>query len=151
MSQEYRQYYNEMLEKGQEYQDFVADELYKRGISIGSYASKKWQIEHGENRAGIEIKYDMQFCNTRRLWIEISEKSHPINALYVKSGIYRDDNSWLYVIGDYRTIFILPKVTLRLLFEAGRYPERENNSRTSTGFLFPEKDARKYAAITVVL
>jgi len=148
---DYKEYYDKMLIEGQEYQDFVADELYKRGISLGTYASKKWQIEHGENRAGVEIKYDMKVSETGNLWIETKEKSHPDRPNYVASGIYRDDNSWLYCIGDYNVIYVMPKTILRIMFEQRKYRELENGSKTSMGFLLPKDKAQMYAAIVITL
>lgn len=94
--------YKEMLEKGLEYQDFITDMLLSEiGISLSTYSSKKYQYSVGENKQGIEIKFDDRYKETGNLYIEIKEKSNAINANYVDSGIYRSDNTWLYVIGDY--------------------------------------------------
>lgn len=141
----YADYYDEMLEIALEFQDFVSEALYASGFPIGCYSSRKWQQDKGESRAGVEIKFDRIFHRSGRLWIETSEKADPANGHYVPSGIYRNDNSWLYVIGDYSAIWILPKNILRLLFESLRYQEIQNNTATSTGFFLPVGDADKYA------
>ena len=93
-------YYEKQLEVGLEFQDFVTSELYKRGIVVVGYSSKKYQLNEGENLLGAEIKRDGLFRKTGNLYIEIKEKSHPQKKKYIDSGIYRKDNSWLFVIGD---------------------------------------------------
>lgn len=142
----YSEYYNKSLADGQEYQDFVAEQLYKIGLPLFNYASKKYQFKYGENKLGVEIKYDKIHKATGRVWIEVSEKSNPRNKEYVKSGIYRNDNTWLYVIGDYSVIYIFSKKLLRQLAESSKYKIRENSTKTSEGFLLPLADVIKYTA-----
>lgn len=139
-------HYRPLLAEALEFQDYVAEKLYETGLPLFNYASKKYQFERGENKLGVEIKKDRKFATTRNLWIEISEKSDPSKECYVTSGIRRNDNTWLYVIGDERTIFIFSKRFLVKLLEAKKYKVIENSTKTSKGFLFPEVDARKYAA-----
>ena len=134
------------LAEALEFQDFVAEKLYAVGLPLFNYASRKYQVEKGENKLGIEIKKDAKFNKTGNLWIEIAEKSDPTNPSYVSSGIFRNDNSWLYAIGDETTLFIFPKSLLVNLYNSQRYKTMENGTKTSKGFLLPEKDARKYAA-----
>lgn len=104
------------------------------------YASRRFQIAHGENMLGAEIKRDGKFRQTGNLYIETAEKAHPDNPRYVPAGIQREDNSWLYVIGDEQTLFIFSTKYLRLL--AGRY--RVVETPTSIGFLLPVAEAEKY-------
>ena len=140
----YKEYYKEKLEEGLEYQDFVSEVLYKIGIPLFSYNSKKYQIKHGENKLGIEIKFDNKSAETGNIYIEIAEKSNPANANFVLSGIYRNDNTWLYVIGNYKKVFIFSKTILKLLHKGNRYKNVQTD--TSRGFLLPLKDAEKYAS-----
>ena len=86
------------LEKGRIFQDYILFDLNKRGISFSNYTSKKFQYKVGENTAGIEIKHDMMFRKTNNLFIEIKTKCR--NGSWLKSGIYRNDNTWLFLIGD---------------------------------------------------
>lgn len=139
-------HYKPRLAEALEFQDYVAEKLYETGLPLFNYASKKYQCERGENKLGVEIKKDKKFNSTRNLWIEVSEKSDPSKECYVTSGIRRNDNTWLYVIGDEQVIFIFPKRFLVKLLESNRYKIIENGTKTSKGFLLPEKDARKYAA-----
>lgn len=133
-------YYNSKLQQGLEFQDRVAKELYQRGIVIIGYASRKYQNSEGENMLGAEIKRDGMFRDTGNLYIEIAEKSHPDKLEYIPSGIYRQDNSWLYVIGDEETIYIFSTKYLRMLEKRYHHVEKP----TSKGFLLPIADAEKY-------
>lgn len=108
--------YANNLQLGLEYQDFVFDQLRRRDdmpIFLGAYASRKYQNDKGESPSGLEIKYDRRFHETGNLYIEIAEKSDATLHEYTASGIMRDDNSWLYLIGDYDEAFIFPKNLLR--------------------------------------
>ncbi len=133
-------YYGKKLEQGLEFQDVVTSALYQRGIVVVGYASRRFQNEQGENMLGAEIKRDGMFRMTGNLYIETAEKSHPDNRNYIPSGIYRADNSWLYVIGDEHTIFIFATKYLRML--EARYPKTEKP--TSLGFLMPMGQAEKF-------
>lgn len=139
----YKSYYKECLEKGLEYQDFVTSLLLKEvGIPLSSLSSKKYQYSVGENLQGIEIKFDDLYKDTGNLYIEVKEKADPKNIKYVGSGIYRSDNSWIYLIGDYHEVYIFGKSHLKLMYDSGKY--REVKKPTSVGFLIPKKDAEKY-------
>ena len=134
-------YYAKKLEQGLEFQDVVTRALYQRGIVVIGYASRRFQNSHGENMLGAEIKRDGKFRETGNLYIETSEKSHPDNPSYVPSGIYRADNSWLYVIGDEKDIWIFSVKYLRLLSKRFHVVEKP----TSIGFLLPIEEANKYS------
>lgn len=139
----YKNYYNEHLEKGLEYQDFVANLLLKEvGIPLSSLSSKKHQYSVGENLQGIEIKFDDLYKKTGNLYIEVKEKADPNNKDYIDSGIYRSDNSWIYLIGDYNEIFLFGKSHLKLIHQTGRY--KEVIKPTSIGFLLNKLVAEKY-------
>lgn len=140
--EQFKKQYADNLIDGGEYQDFVMDQLYMNGIPIANYSSKKYQLMKGENRAGIEIKFDRMLEDTGNLWIEVAEKSNLDNLEYVPSGIHR--NSWLYVIGNFKEIYIFPQNILKMI--AKKYLLRENGTKTSMGFLIPRNDAEKYAA-----
>lgn len=133
-------YYAEKLEQGLQFQDVMTRELYLRGIVVVGYASRAYQIKHGENMLGAEIKRDGNFRETGNLYIEVAEKSHPDRPKYIPSGIHREDNSWLFVIGDEVTAWIFPINYLRKL--QSRY--HEVTLPTSIGFLMPVSEADKY-------
>jgi hypothetical protein len=142
----------EMMYAAQKYQDFVVDYCaLHAGLVIQVYGSREWQYLVGESRNGVEIKYDMMLIQTGNVYVEIGEKAGPRDGDYAPSGIYRDDNSWLYIIGNYDVFYVFAKTALRLLYNQvkdgqPRYPRRENKYKTSTGFLLTAKQADVYAA-----
>ena len=140
--------YKQKLEQGLHYQDFVIEKLYDRGLPIISYASKEYQNMIGENKAGIEIKNDTKFSITGNFYVEIAEKSNANNLNYIASGIFRNDNTWLYVIGNKEWIYVFAKNQLILLYNAKIY--KEVITSTSQGFLLPIKDAREKWAIKII-
>jgi hypothetical protein len=150
---QYDDYFYVQLEKGREYEDFVRNEFSKRGLFFLCHQSRKWQYERGDTSAGIEIKQDTIFSRTQQLWIEVEEKRHPDNPHFVKAGIYRDDGSYLYAIGDRSKIFLFGSKQLRRLHRAQRdgkdlFERRE--IPTSKCFLIPVEQAEELYALTVL-
>jgi hypothetical protein len=147
--------YSDSLEIGNEFQDFVCIKLAKESIILQNINSKKFQYETGENLQGFEIKYDARCTGdkgtipTNQLSIEISEKTKDSNLNYIASGIYRNDNSWLYIQGNYMMFWIFSKRILKLLHKSGRYKEHE--LPTVKKFYLPITDADKYCAKKVIL
>lgn len=143
----YEKYRTVKIENGKVYQDFVVDACWNLlGLAIVQYSSVLYQQTIGESKTGAEIKHDEQFARTGNLWIEIEEKARPRPGAYVPSGIYRSDNTWLYIIGNYDHVFIFQKTLLQLLHRSGKWRLIENNTKTSRGFLLTETDANKWAA-----
>ena len=139
-----REYYKECLKKGLEYQDFVFDQLRHMDgmpIFLGAYASEKYQYDKGESLSGIEIKFDDKLKETNNLFIEVKEKTDPSNKEFVPSGIMRNDNSWLYLIGNYEQAFIFARRTLRVFCCEENPHVRLVSCREGTawGYLFPVK------------
>jgi hypothetical protein len=138
------------FEIGNEFQDFVCIELAKESIILQNINSKKFQYETGENLQGFEIKYDARCTGdkktnaTDQLSIEIAEKTNAGNIDYIDSGIYRSDNSWLYIQGNYMMFWIFAKKVLQLLHKSGRY--REHELPTIKKFYLSIEDADKYCA-----
>lgn len=88
---------------------------------------------------GVEIKYDRDMAKTGNVYFETVEKSELANSAYIASRILRDDNIWLYTIGDYSALYLCAKNLLRRIYECERKPSGyrivENGSRTSVGML----------------
>lgn len=124
------------------------EQFYKIGIPLISYSSKEYQNMIGENKAGIEIKNDTLFPETGNLYIEIAEKSNAVNKNFIKSGIFRSDNTWLYVIGNMERIFIFSKKQLQVFYEKKSFKEVSN--LTSKGFLIPVKEAERVYALKII-
>ncbi|MDD5543879.1 MAG: hypothetical protein PHX83_11965 [Acidobacteriia bacterium] len=144
--------HDDSKEEGDAFADFVCIEMAKDGIVLQNINSKKFQYQVGENLQGFEIKLDNRFNGfyppdkpaTGRLSIEIAEKTKAENPNFIPSGIYRGDNSWLYIQGNYKEFFIFPIKLLRQLHGSGRYQEAE--LPTIKKFYLPLDDARKYCA-----
>lgn len=147
--------HDDSFEVGNCFQDFVCMELAKQNIILQNINSKKFQFEVGENLQGFEIKYDGRCTGdkrtvpTNRLSIEIAEKTRPENINWVPSGIYRNDNSWLYIQGNYMMFWIFNKKILKELHISGRYVE--STLPTIKKFYMPIKDADRYCAKKITL
>jgi len=145
------EYYESKLADGKNFEKFVYDVLKDTGlVVVKPHLTKEMQLK-GENSIGWEIKYDERMAETNNVYIEVAEKSDPKNNSYVKSGIYRDDNSWLWLIGDYSEIYIIQKNLLKILVETGKYRKVENNRKSSIGYLIPKEIIKKYAGKVIVL
>ena len=105
------------FQRGLEYQDFVCELLARHHIVLQNIASKRFQFEVGENLHGWEIKLDRPCTETGRLSIEIAEKSRAAMPNWTPSGIYREDNSWLYIQGNYELVFLFAVNWLRRYYE----------------------------------
>lgn len=134
-----------LFSEGIQFQDFVCAQLARRHVILQNLASQRYQFEIGENLQGFEIKLDDRCTETRRLSIEIAEKTAAANLNFVPSGIYRNDNSWLYIQGNYEILFVFAKNLLKLLHQTGRY--KDDELPTVRKFYIPFNDARKYAAL----
>lgn len=146
----YEDYRQSQIESARVFQDFVVDACWNiLKIAVCQYSSRVYQFQVGESLSGIEIKYDKKMAESGNVYIETSEKARPRNGEFAKSGIYRSDNTWLYIIGDYDTLFVFSKQLLRGLHRSNRYREVEISLGTSTGFLLPRTDAEKYAAVVL--
>ena len=137
------------LESGQQFQDFVCEQLAKDNIILQNLSSKKYQYNLGENLQGFEIKLDRLCTETKRLSIEVAEKTKASNEIWTPSGIYRNDNTWLYIQGNYQTLFLFFKNFLQQLHRSSKYDLDE--IPTLQKFYLPFNDARKYAGKVIAL
>lgn len=131
------------LQMGAEFLDFVMEILQKRGVVLQAYTSKKNQYAIGESLQGWEVKLDNRFIETGRLSIEVAEKSKAENPDWIKSGIYRRDNTWIYIQGNYNRFYWFQKSILIGLHKSGKYEEAESYG-TIKKFYLPISDADKY-------
>jgi hypothetical protein len=131
---EYAKLYAVRLEQGQRYEDFVKTFLPTVGMMINVYSSRSYQFQEGESPQGAEVKYDGNFSRTGQLWIEVGEKASPRSGDYATSGILRHAGIWLWIEGDYETIYVLAKKDLVAIYERGTFDLVENNTGTSIGF-----------------
>jgi len=144
------EYYRQQLDAGQRYQDFVARGLYRCGFPLVNYQTRDFQLRHGENEFGLEIKFDRIFASSGKFWIEVGEKTHSTDERWRDSGILRDDNAWLYGIGDYNEFWIFGVEHLRRYY--AKLPQAElltNYRETSVGFLLSREVALRLALKTI--
>lgn len=134
------------FEEALKFQDFVVDLLLKElGLAVTNYSSRYYQLKYGENKQGIEIKLDLRMTSTGNVSIEVAEKSRADMPNWTNSGIMRNDNSWLYIQGNYDTVFIFDKKLLLRLYH-GRYKSKVwEPKKTIRTFLLPICEAEKYA------
>jgi hypothetical protein len=140
------------LEDGKRFQDWIAWRHYHLGIGLNSLVSEEGQ-RIGENMLGLEIKHDHKYPGTGNLYIETMEKAVQRAGSYAPSGIFRNDNSWLYGIGDRRLFWTFGIATLRRVWDRREalaenpqwkgLGERENRWKTSRGFVLPVRLADK--------
>lgn len=111
---------------GLDYQEFVYKILKEKlHIDIEYYKTKFDQYNIGESKQGFEIKFDGPCTSTKRLSIEIAEKTDGNNLNWIPSGIYRNDNTINHVRGNYGLIYIFSKRLLQILYEKKTYLEDE--------------------------
>lgn len=128
------------LQRGLEYQDFVFDQLRMMDgmpIFLGAYSSVKYQCGKGESPSGLEIKYDSRFRVTGNLFIEIAEKSYAEQAIFHPSGAMSEDNTWLYLIGDYEEAYIFAKNLLKYFCSPANKNIIYKEIPTAQGYIFP--------------
>lgn len=137
------------LSDGERYQEFVADHVRREfGIALTMYDCQSCQYRHGENPQGFEIKLDKRCTETGRLSIEVAEKTNGDLPDWTTSGIYRDDNSWMYVQGNYDVIWGFAKKILKELDDklGNTYEESPMSKPTVRKFYITEKTADRWCA-----
>ena len=124
--------YDKRRLQGERFQKFVRDVVFKSlGITIEYYKTQNEQINIGESKQGIEVKYDRLTNKTGNLYIEFEERRYS-NTPFVPSGILRTDNTYIYLVGDRKKIHLFLKEELKRLYEF--------NCRTNTYDIVDGKD-----------
>lgn len=138
------EYYREKRRQGEGYEQYIKEQWPKiyplRTLTF--FNGAKAQLL-GETKEGVEIKNDNLIEQYGRLYIETAEKSHESNECYVPSGIYREDNTQIYLVGDYTQCWLFSKRYLRWLDQLDppflyRPPV---DKATSKGFCIPVRNA----------
>lgn len=138
----------ERLEKGREYQDFLSQVLLQYGIVLTNFSSASYQ-DKGENVQGWEIKLDTNFQKTGNLYFEThgTWNEYGPNPNWVERGILKNDNTWLYFIGDFDKLFIISKKQLIAIYNhLEKYYEfgvKVVSTNRSKGFVCPISFLRK--------
>ncbi len=156
-------YYQNCLDEGTVYQDFVVQMLRKKkGWFISVFSSLFYQFNEGESDQGFEIKLDQPSASSGRILIETAERTS-IDKKWTPSGIYRRDNTIHYIVGNYEFFYVFDVKSLRRVHEKfKKYKESGNipdyfrsmysdevlNKKTGDGFLW---DIKNLEAIDIYL
>lgn len=139
------------FQDGLEFQDYCCQMLAKHsGVILQNLSSKKYQIQIGENLQGFEIKLDDRCTETGRLSIEVAEKSRNEATLpWTPSGICRSDNTWLYIQGNRKVLFVFAKQFLLNYFQTKSPPLKEKYGTIRTFYLSFDV-AKRHAAKVLI-
>ena len=129
--------YDDLLVKGEEFQDWISRRLLMHGVLV-QYRMGKEAQRNGESWGGIEVKLDTRWPETGNLYIETGETLYP-GAPKLQSGIRREDNTWLWVIGNYEGYWALAKKQLVMLYVKSNL--HIVSTDTSEGMLLPVERA----------
>jgi len=131
------------FQEGLEYQDFVLEHLAKNyGLVFQTFSSRAYQWGKGEGVQPFEIKLDNWCTTSRRLSIEIAEKTRADNPNWIPSGIMREDETLFYIHGNKETFWIFFKKHLTYIFEH-EAPEVFESRGTIRKFYIPIERADK--------
>lgn len=151
-------------EIGSLYQDILARELIKVGIFIQCHTSNLFQKCYGENPQGIECKHDSKISKTGNIYFETSAINRK-HTEFIEGGIEKQDNAWLYVIGNGRECWIFAKCQLKALYRKVRnnpdiyrekgiflstHFDKDTNEATSNGMVVQVSVAENYALKHIV-
>jgi len=118
--------------------DYCCWACYRKGLLILPFISEHYQFKVGESIQGVEFKFNSWCPKSHRLSIEIEERT-AIDRLWVKSGIYRSDNTWLYIQGTLKKAWAFSIRYLRRLNDSKKFEYKEE--QTIKTFYLPEKIA----------
>ena len=131
------EYYKQMLKEGTAYQERIS-----KLLGFRNYSTMQEQFRVGENALGMEIKYDKNIARKGNLYFEVMEKSNANNPDYIPSGILRNDNSWLYMVGNDEVAYVFTKRDMFSIIDGERLVEA--GTKTSLGYLIPIEKAEKW-------
>tara|TARA_R110002012_G_scaffold280_9_gene1109 strand:+ start:946 stop:1419 length:474 start_codon:yes stop_codon:yes gene_type:complete len=139
-----KEYYNNKLEEGKKYELFIKEQLYKqKNFKLNLFESKLDQYNIGESLEGIEIKFDNKMKYTKNVYIEFAEKTNSNNKDWINSGIFRNDNTHSWIIGNYNKAYIFWKIALQQIFKNKKYL-KEVETKTSKGVLLNKEMIKKF-------
>lgn len=135
--------YDNLLEIGNEFQDFVIAMLIKhKGIVLSNFSSQLFQYKIGEGYQGFEIKLDRRSEKGENLLIEIGERKSKDSEHWVDSGIYRNDNTDFYIVGNYKFFYVFDVKVLRKIHKNGDFLCHKE-TKTGKFFLIKKENIEK--------
>jgi hypothetical protein len=145
--------------ESQLFEEFVYDVLHKEiGLDIKHYKNKYSQIYIGENRQGIEVKYQKDFLTIwgGRLYFEVEAKDNwKPDGKWIDSVLFRylsipGDNTIWVAAGNYELFYLFDLVVLQDMHNSNKYPVREATNKTSRGFSVPSNDLEEKCVIKFI-
>ena len=131
--------YGTLLRLGDDFARHVLRLFQLEGKAIAFIEGYANQLKYGDTDVGIEVKFDRRLHDTGNLFIEIDER-RTVDKPFVASGIYRDDLSRWYLIGDYSRCYVFKKEALVALHMRRGRPSIISKRKTSHGFLIKPRD-----------
>ena len=113
--------YNDKYNLGNGYMEYMAERCRQNpqwGYTITPYETKWEQYHIGESVEGIEVKRETYMASTDCIFIEYAEVGHR-SGEWIDSGVFRWDNTTVYLIGDYERAFFVPVEVLRYIVVMG--------------------------------
>jgi len=139
------EYYRQKLFEGKAYEIWVVQQLKKkRNLHLEIIDDKVGQYTIGETKQGYEIKYDNIYKESGNLYIEIAEKTDPKNEKYIASGIFRQDNTHTWIIGNFQEAYMFDKKELIDIYNNKEYFGNIIITKTSHGILLNKPLIDKY-------
>lgn len=148
----------ELLEKGEAFECVISDAFKQMGINIERFFFD-YQNE-GENKIGVEIKFDEKSKDTHNFYFEYAEKHKKTqDKSFYPSGVIKNDNSYWFLIGVPGHYYILRRSDILAQIDTIDMNKRgwqnnmlvlENNSHRSMGILFKEDLVKRLAVATSV-
>lgn len=129
------------VEEGLEFEDFAREQIIRKGIVVHVNRSARAQFAQGDAAQGVEFKRDNRCTDTGRLSIEYEERVNT-SRMWVKAGVLRDDDVWLYVQGNEKRFWAFSKKMLahmHRLSSSGDLPLESGEIATLRKFYVPIK------------
>ncbi|MFC1904640.1 hypothetical protein ACFLXT_02635 [Chloroflexota bacterium] len=138
------------LDMGHCYEDLIGL-LLKRyyDFKVSFYRSKFEQYNIGESAEGLEVKLDLWCTRTRRLSIEVAEKTSEGQSSFSPSGIMRNDNTKIYSQGNLERCWFFEKLALRGVYRNLKPWLIDNNPPTIRKFYLSLREAESLAIFTL--
>jgi len=90
-----------------------------------------------DTKEGFEFKHNTAIDTYKSVFIEISQKMKREDKDFMHSSISKKDNAWMYCIGDFKRLYLVPKKHLISEYESGGYKIIPNTKGTGMGFKIP--------------
>lgn len=132
--------FGDTIKAGSAYEELIADFIKRHPQhDIGLYKTKHEQFNIGESKDGVEIKLDRVSQRTKRLSIEVAEKTR-IDGEWRPSGIYRNDNTRFYIQGNLIAAWVFRRSHLQRI-DAAMQNHRVFNVKTIESFFLSFREA----------